>query len=51
MDNALVVLTIIMIILMFIIAQKDAIRNLFGLILNVLAVFILITLINFGLNP
>ncbi len=51
MDNALVMLTIIMIILMFIIAQKDAIRNLFGLILNVLAVFILITLINFGLNP
>lgn len=51
MDNALVVLTIIMILLMVIIAKKDAIRNLFGLILNVLAVFILITLINFGLNP
>jgi len=51
MDNALVVLTIIMIILMFIIAQKDAIRNLFGLILNVLSVFILMTLINFGFNP
>lgn len=51
MNNALVVLTIIMIFLMIIIANKDAIRNLFGLILNVFSVFILITLINFGFNP
>lgn len=47
--NALFVLLIILALLMIAVAKKDGIRNLFGLLLNFGTIFVLITLMSWGL--
>jgi uncharacterized membrane protein len=48
--NALVILLGILVVLMVLVAGRDGVRNLFGLLLNFGAIFLLITLIAWGFN-
>lgn len=48
--NSLLILLILLILLMLLVAKKDGLRNLIGLALNFVAIFVLITLISWGFN-
>ena len=47
--NALTILGLILVVLMLLVARKDGLRNLLGLIFNFAAIFALITLMSWGL--
>ncbi|AYF99970.1 YibE/F family protein [Lactococcus allomyrinae] len=48
--NSLLVLLIVLVVLMLLVARKDGVRNLLGLLINFGMIFVLITLISWGFN-
>lgn len=48
--NSLLLLLIILVILMLLVSKKEGLRNLFGLFINLLLVFLMISLMSWGFN-